>query len=97
MWEACGGKKMPVAIHTSDPEAFFLPIDRFNERFEELNAHPDWSFHGRDFPAFTALIEARQTSFKVIPGTSRPTPPCSAARRPGFWPFAAWSTLPTAM
>ena len=25
MWEACAGKKMPVAIHVSDPEAFFLP------------------------------------------------------------------------
>src|SRR5271157_4503016 len=36
MWEACAGFKMPVAIHISDPEAFFLPIDRFNERFEEL-------------------------------------------------------------
>jgi predicted TIM-barrel fold metal-dependent hydrolase len=46
MWEAAGAHKLPVAIHTSDPEAFFLSVDRFNERFEELNAHPDWSFHG---------------------------------------------------
>ncbi|MCC6291476.1 MAG: amidohydrolase [Bryobacterales bacterium] len=59
MWEACGANRMPVAIHTSDPEAFFLPIDRFNERFEELNAHPDWSFHGRDFPSDRELQEAR--------------------------------------
>lgn len=59
MWEACGGNQMPVAIHTSDPEAFFTPIDRFNERFEELNAHPDWSFHGRDFPSDRELQEAR--------------------------------------
>jgi predicted TIM-barrel fold metal-dependent hydrolase len=59
MWEACGAMKMPVAIHTSDPEAFFLPIDRYNERFEELNAHPDWSFHGRDYPGNRELHEAR--------------------------------------
>ncbi len=59
MWEACGALKMPVAIHIADPEAFFLPIDRFNERFEELNNHPDWSFYGRDFPSFRSLIEAR--------------------------------------
>ena len=51
MWEACATLNLPVAIHVSDPEAFFLPIDRFNERFEELNNHPDWSFHGRDFPS----------------------------------------------
>lgn len=59
MWEACAAAKFPVAIHTSDPEAFFLTIDRFNERFEELNAHPDWSFHGRDFPSNRELHEAR--------------------------------------
>lgn len=59
MWEACGANRMPVAIHTSDPEACFLPIDRFNERFEQLNAHPDWSFHGRDFPSDRELQEAR--------------------------------------
>jgi predicted TIM-barrel fold metal-dependent hydrolase len=59
MWEAAGALKFPVAIHTSDPEAFFLPTDRFNERFEELNAHPDWSFHGQDFPRNRELHEAR--------------------------------------
>jgi len=58
MWEACGALKLPVAIHIADPEAFFLPIDRFNERFEELNNHPDWSFYGRDFPSFQELLEA---------------------------------------
>jgi predicted TIM-barrel fold metal-dependent hydrolase len=58
MWEACGALKLPVAIHIADPEAFFLPIDRFNERFEELNNHPDWSFYGRDFPSFRELLEA---------------------------------------
>ncbi len=63
MWEACGALKMPVAIHTSDPEAFFTPIDRFNERFEELNAHPDWSFHGKDYPSDRELQEAR---FRVL-------------------------------
>src|SRR5262249_7242502 len=44
MFEAAASLKMPVAIHTSDPEAFFLPIDRHNERWEELYNHPDWSF-----------------------------------------------------
>ncbi len=37
---------IPVMFHTADPDAFFSPIDRFNERFEELASHPDWSFHG---------------------------------------------------
>jgi predicted TIM-barrel fold metal-dependent hydrolase len=69
MWEAVGSLKMPVAIHTSDPEAFFLPIDRFNERYEELHAHPDWSFHGRDFPSNRELQEARRNVIRRHPRT----------------------------
>jgi len=30
MWDACGQLNMPVAIHVSDPVAFFTPTDRFN-------------------------------------------------------------------
>ena len=70
MWEACAGASMPVAIHISDPEAFFVPIDRFNERFEELNAHPDWSFHGKDFPTTRELFEARNRVFARHPKTT---------------------------
>jgi predicted TIM-barrel fold metal-dependent hydrolase len=69
MWEAVGALKMPVAIHTSDPEAFFLPIDRFNERWEELHAHPDWSFHGRDYPSNRDLQEARRNVMRRHPRT----------------------------
>jgi predicted TIM-barrel fold metal-dependent hydrolase len=69
MWEAVGSLKMPVAIHTSDPEAFFLPIDRFNERYEELHAHPDWSFHGKDFPSNRELQEARRNVMRRHPRT----------------------------
>jgi predicted TIM-barrel fold metal-dependent hydrolase len=69
MWEVCGALKMPVAIHISDPEAFFLPIDRFNERYEELNNHPDWSFYARDFPSNTELLEARNRVFARHPRT----------------------------
>jgi predicted TIM-barrel fold metal-dependent hydrolase len=70
MWEACGRLGLPVAMHVGDPEAFFLPIDRFNERYEELNAHPDWSFHGRDFPAFKDILDARDRVFARHPKTT---------------------------
>jgi predicted TIM-barrel fold metal-dependent hydrolase len=69
MWEACGGLKLPVAIHVSDPIAFFEPIDRFNERFEELNNHPDWSFHGSGFPSNAELMEARNRVIARHPKT----------------------------
>jgi len=74
MWDACGRLNLPVAIHVSDPLAFFTPTDRFNERYEELNNHPDWSFYGGDFPSNAELLEARnrvmarhsKTSFVVL-------------------------------
>jgi len=69
MWEAAGALNMPVAIHSSDPEAFFLPIDRFNERWEELHAHPDWSFYGRDFPSNLDIQEARRRVMRRHPRT----------------------------
>jgi predicted TIM-barrel fold metal-dependent hydrolase len=38
-----------IMFHTADPAAFFLPTNAQNERFEELSAHPDWSFYGSTF------------------------------------------------
>jgi predicted TIM-barrel fold metal-dependent hydrolase len=69
MWEQAAALSMPIAIHTSDPEAFFLPIDRFNERWEELHAHPGWSFHGKDFPSNRELQEARRNVMRRHPRT----------------------------
>lgn len=69
MWDTCGQLNMPVAIHVSDPIAFFTPTDRFNERYEELNNHPDWSFHGSDFPSNAELLEARNRVFARHPKT----------------------------
>ncbi len=69
MWEACGSLGIPVAIHVSDPAAFFTPIDRFNERWEELNNHPDWSFHGKDYPSNEELLNARNRVIERHPKT----------------------------
>jgi predicted TIM-barrel fold metal-dependent hydrolase len=59
MWEAAGANNLPVLIHTSDPESFFDPVDQSNEYYALLLEHPDWSFHGRDFPSNRELHEAR--------------------------------------
>ena len=70
MWEACGALGLPVAIHVSDPVAFFLPADAHNERYEELNRHPDWSFHGRDFPSNAEILAARDRVLARHPKTT---------------------------
>lgn len=69
MWEAAGELKLPVVIHTGDPDAFFTPIDRFNERWEELANHPDWSFYGKDFPPKQELLAARNRVIERHPKT----------------------------
>jgi predicted TIM-barrel fold metal-dependent hydrolase len=69
MWDACGQLGMPVAIHVSDPVAFFTPTDRFNERYEELHNHPDWSFYDHDFPSNAEILEARNRVFARHPKT----------------------------
>jgi predicted TIM-barrel fold metal-dependent hydrolase len=69
LWEACAAAKRPVFIHVADPEAFFHPVDRFNERFDELGRHPDWSFHGRDFPSFREILAARDRVYARHPKT----------------------------
>ena len=70
IWEACGKLDMPVLIHTADPVAFFEPIDRFNERWEELHRHPEWSFAGADFPAHDQLLAARNRVIARHPETT---------------------------
>ncbi len=70
MWDAAGRLGLPIAIHVSDPSAFFTPTDRNNERFEELNNHPDWSFNGKDFPSNDAILEARNRVFARHPKTT---------------------------
>ena len=70
IWETCGRLKLPVIMHVADPAAFFDPIDAHNERWEELSRHPDWSFHGQQFPSRDALLEARN---RVIARHSKTT------------------------
>ena len=57
-----------IMFHTADPAAFFLPTDAQNERFEELSAHPDWSFYGSTFSG-EELLAQRNRVFARHPET----------------------------
>ncbi|HEV2462840.1 MAG TPA: PfkB family carbohydrate kinase [Acidobacteriaceae bacterium] len=60
---------IPVMFHTADPDAFFLPLDERNERYEELAAHPDWSFAGSPVPK-SELLDQRDRVFARHPDTT---------------------------
>jgi uncharacterized protein len=64
IWAKCGELGIPVIIHTSDPKAFFTPVDRYNERYDELGAHPHWSFYGDQYPDKEELLSQRNRVFE---------------------------------
>ncbi|WP_146404598.1 amidohydrolase family protein [Planctomycetes bacterium CA13] len=70
IWSACGELGIPVLIHTADPAAFFERVDESNERWEELNRHPDWSFYGDGFPSRESLLAARNRVIARHPNTN---------------------------
>jgi predicted TIM-barrel fold metal-dependent hydrolase len=70
VWEECGRLGIPVAIHVTDPEAFFHPIDGHNERYEELIQHPDWSFYDHGFPSKEEVLRQRDHMFAKHPHTT---------------------------
>jgi predicted TIM-barrel fold metal-dependent hydrolase len=57
LWNAVDELHLPVMIHVADPVAFFDPLDATNERWDELNAHPEWQFPVPLFPSFMSIME----------------------------------------
>jgi predicted TIM-barrel fold metal-dependent hydrolase len=70
VWEECGRLGIPVAIHTSDPEAFWAPVDAHNERYEELIENPTWGFHDAKFPSKETLLAERNHAIEKHPHTT---------------------------
>ncbi len=70
VWTAAGELGLPVLIHSADPVAFFRPLDEHNERWEELQRHPDWHFYGKDYPSFLELVESQLRVIERHPRTT---------------------------
>src|SRR6185295_3878295 len=58
LFDKAGELGMPVAIHIGDPKAFWKPNTPANERWDELRAHPEWSFYGEPVPSWEELYAA---------------------------------------
>jgi len=58
LFAKAGELGMPVAIHVGDPKAFWKPATPDNERWDELGAHPEWSFYGQPVPSWEELYAA---------------------------------------
>ena len=69
MFEKAAELGVPVMFHIADPDAFFVPIDEHNERYEELAAHPEWSFYPSHFSK-EELLAQRDRVFARHPRTT---------------------------
>ncbi|HZW81578.1 MAG TPA: amidohydrolase family protein [Candidatus Deferrimicrobiaceae bacterium] len=69
LFEKAAELNVPIMFHIADPDAFFQPIDNHNERYEELAAHPEWSFHGSQFNK-SQLLSQRDKVFARHPKTT---------------------------
>ena len=70
LWETAAELNLPVLLHVADPVAFFDPIDRHNERWEELHAHPDWRFTSPPFPPFMHIMNQFANLIRHHPETT---------------------------
>jgi hypothetical protein len=69
VWAACARLKVPVFIHTADPQEFFKPLDFKNERWLELALFPQRRYPADRFPPFEGLMAERDRMFKKHPNT----------------------------
>ncbi len=63
IWDACARLKVPVLIHTGEPAPFFEPVDAANERWLELQVHPERRRPPPEFPPFETLMSERDRLF----------------------------------
>jgi predicted TIM-barrel fold metal-dependent hydrolase len=70
LWAKAGELGLPVLIHTADPVAFFEPLTEENERWDELQRHPDWHFGRPEFPDHDTLLAQRNRIIERHPGTT---------------------------
>jgi predicted TIM-barrel fold metal-dependent hydrolase len=88
LFERAGQLGMPVAIHIGDPKAFWKPVNRDNERWDELKVHPEWAFNDPKLPSWQALYDAferrvarhKKTTFIAVHFGNDPEDPVNVAR-----------------
>ena len=70
VWAACARLRIPVFIHTADPEQFWQPIDYQNERWLELALFPGRRYPPEQFPSFEQLMTERDNMLRRNPKTT---------------------------
>ena len=70
IWAAAARLRLPVFIHTGDPQEFYQPHDYQNERWLELALFPDRRIGPDQHPTFAELMRERDNLFRRNPRTT---------------------------
>ena len=70
IWDACARLKLPVFIHTGDPQEFYQPFDLKNERWLEMALFPGRRIPPEQHPNFDELMKERDNLFRNNPKTT---------------------------
>ncbi len=70
VWQVCARRGVPVLIHTAEPAPFFERVDETNERWLELQVHPERRRPAGEFPSFETLMAERDRLFERHPKTT---------------------------
>lgn len=71
VWERAGRLGVVVSFHSTDPVAFFAPWNADNERWKELELHPEWSFADRSkYPAREDVLIQRDNVIRQFPNVT---------------------------
>jgi predicted TIM-barrel fold metal-dependent hydrolase len=64
LWEMCARLKVPVFIHTAVPKQFWEPIDKYNERWLDLQEMPGRRRYAADNPPWEQVIREQHNVFR---------------------------------
>jgi predicted TIM-barrel fold metal-dependent hydrolase len=69
IWAKCGELGIPVLIHSGEPNSFWNPKDKHNERWLELKQEPSRYKDPKDNPSFEEIMAEQHNVFRKHPGT----------------------------
>ena len=70
IWEICGELNIPVLIHSGEPESFWKPKDKLNERWLELKQKPGRYRDPNKNPSFEEVLSEQHDMFKKNQNTT---------------------------
>ena len=69
VFETAGRLGIPVLMHVGEPQSFYDPVDRFNERWLELTLLPGRRLPSDRYPSFETMMAERDRRFARHPQT----------------------------